>query len=256
MARRKDKDEGAKTEGAGFVVPELDKSEFARNSRPDSEPIKADVKPRRVSVPRKLYWFGALPAVGSFDFKVNAGDEIKPEIIKTTAYDLWNSPDLNERRWVGKCPIFQNIPVGSETFVAFSDMVTRQTGGQLAFNPYPGMVKPMTDKQVQQLIKNCTERFVIRLNGAERRLVDLEMGQIPKGQEKHPNLAELMANAPPQEEYNEYTDTFVAEYVYLRSLPNADPFMPQDRYYTLLPHMDEVLMNPPEPLATLTSAEA
>lgn len=255
MARRK-KDEANNAEEP-IVVPELNKDDFVRNSRPDSEPIKAEVKPRRESVHKDLYWLGALPAIGSFKFQVNAGDEIEPKIIETTAFDLWNNPDLNERRWVGKCPIFQNIPVGRETFPAYTDMVTRQTGGVLAFNPYPGMVRALSRQELEKLIYNCTERFMVREDGAERRLVDLDAGQLPKLPEGVVVTPEMISGAEAQREYyNERTDRAVAEFVYLYKLKGIDVATPPSQYYTLVPHMDEVLKNPPEPLAALVTASA
>ena len=253
MARRK-KNEESEKQAEEIVVPTLNKDDFQAASRPDSEPIKAEVKPRRESVHRSLYWLGALPAVGSFDFQVNAGDEIEPKIIKTTAFDLWNAQDHNERRWVGKCPLYQNITVGPETFPAFSDAVTRQTGGQLAFNPYPGMVKALTDEQLQKLIYDCTERFVIRMDGGDRRMIDLDAGILPEMPKGFVVTPEIMAGAEAQRtQYNDRTDTFVAEYVYLYKLKDADPYMSADRYYTLVPHMDVILQTPPEPLAAIAS---
>ena len=241
-----DKDKGP---ASGLKV--TDQSELPpieKKDRTGGDSLSVKVKGQSF-IKRFLYWFGALPAIGSFDWKVptkdvDDGTNEYYKIIKTTSHRLWFPKDERQpKQWRGKCEKYKGLTVSGLTFPAYTETIIPRGESRDTNVVWPGAVKAMTEEQVEKILAQ-TLRWVIRANGD---LVNLGIAE-RNGQEfdqYNPNTISVTSPIG-----SEFGDTPVAEYVYLVRL-KAPWDTPKRDFHKLDPRMDmdEFFKNPPPALA-------
>lgn len=230
------------------VTDQGDLPSISKRDRTGGDALSVSVKPPSI-VKRFLYWFGVLPAIGTFDWKVptkevneDTNDYFK--LIKTTSHKLWFPKDERQPRiWRGKCDKYKGLTVSGLTFPAYTETILPRGEGRETNVVWPGAVKAMTEEQVEKILAQ-TLRWVLRANGD---LVNLGIAD-RNGQEFDPHNP--MTNSLTSPIASEFGDTPVAEYVYLVRL-KAPWDTPKRDYHKLDPRMDmdEFFKNPPPALA-------
>lgn len=249
MAEAKDKPSAAGLK----VTDQADLPPIGKKERTGGDALGVPVKSTSF-VKRFLYWFGVLPAIGTFDWKVptkeineDTNDYFK--LIKTTAYKLWFPKDERQpRQWRGKAEKHKGLTVSGLTFPAYCDAIISRGGGEATKLFWPGGIKAMTEGEVEKILHQTT-RWVLRANGD---LVNLGIAD-RNGQEHDPHNPNTNSLTPPIS--SEYGDTPVAEFVYMVRL-KAPIDTPRRDYYKLVPDMEEFLKNPPPALAQPAEAKS
>ena len=210
-------------------------------------PTLQDLKPEATSFEEApqtaLYWFGMLPATGSFKVKRNTREK-DPRTneyhtyVDVTSQELWEG-EVNQ--WVGRCPWRQSLAVNGLAFDAFTETLTRaigQQGGVLNRVSWPGMVGEFDEARAKKVIADCYKNVIRVKDGLGK---EINLGQLtsyvmgPDGSESGTT-----------ERYNQRTDTYYAHYVYMVKLEDVKP---QDydssTYYRLAMQWNDFFRNPP-----------
>lgn len=201
-------------------------------------------------LPTALYWFGMLPAQGSFKLK-KPSREKDPQTndyftyVDVTSRELWES-DVNQ--WVGRCRWKQSLSVNGMAFDAFTETIIQQVGG--AGSPtglnklsWPGAVAEIDDERFKHIIDQCYKNVIRMKDGVGR---ELHVEQ-PKSYMMFPNGTEKSS----PEGYNPRTDTYFAHYVYMLKL-EADPReYDKETFYRLAYSWDEFFKEPPLSVAEM-----
>lgn len=223
--------------------------------------LSVDVK-KREEVKRSLYWFGMLPLSGEFmvpmyPLSSTGGDGKQRVPMKFTAKSFWA---IEGRGWAGKAVLsegalsptesfhedglrsfrtLQSVSLGGVCFTAYSDTVMIDDG-QVTKTPYPGMIAPLTDKQVDAILK-ASQTVVIQRG----KLTNLSQGDHGPVDPNDPNTRPLV----PEVEA-EPGDRPMAEFVYLIKLDADYKKFRQDEASKWCPmNMGEFLDAPPQMLA-------
>lgn len=249
MAEAKDKPGAA----GPRVTDQAELPPIGKKDRTGGDALAVPVKPQSF-IKRFLYWFGALPAIGTFDWKVptkeineDTNDYFK--LVKTTAFKLWFPKDERQpRQWRGKAERHKGLTVSGLTFPAYSDAILPRGGGDASRVFWPGGIKAMTEDEVQRILIQTT-RWVLRANGD---IVNLGIAD-RNGQDFDPHNPNTISVTPPIG--SEFGDTPVAEYVYLVRL-KAPVDTPRRDFHKLVPDMEDFLKSPPPALAQPAEAKS
>jgi hypothetical protein len=213
-------------------------------------PTLQDLKPEATAFAETpatgLYWFGMLPATGTFKIKRNVREK-DPRTgdyytyAEVTSQELWEG-EVNQ--WVGKCPWRQSLSANGLSFDAFTETLMRavgQQGGVLNRHSWPGAVAEFDKERADKIISDCY-RNVIRVKDGLGK--EINLGQpvsymmTPDGTEKYST-----------EKYNPRTDTFIAHYVYFVKLEEDPQGFAPDTYYRLAMPWAEFFRTPPKSVA-------
>lgn len=200
------------------------------------------------TLPTALYWFGMLPAQGSFKLKkptrekdAKTGDYYTYE--DTTSQELWEG-EINQ--WVGRCPWKQSLSVNGFAFDAFTETLMRQVGAQAAtLNKlsWPGAVAELDEERAKHIIEQCYKN-VIRLRQGIG--VDINLDQ-PKSYMMLDNGSEKVI----KEAYNPRTDTYFAHYVYIIKTDANPQEYDTTTYYRLAYSWDDFFKKSPKSVAEM-----
>lgn len=215
-----------------------------------AEEVSGTVVSERSPAGHALWWCGTLPALGIVKQKVASANYNREfdgyyEYVESTAEKLWND---RLRRWIGKCPGYQDISVRGFSFPAYSSKVERQNDeGDIALVPFPGQVFDLVDREAERIRKACY-RYVIRRSAETDRpsLINLDQGEEPSDVDPKDELKRAMT---PKTAYNKFTDNYIADSVYMVRLedhPDGHPSTPKASWYRLVPTMDEFFRTPPK----------
>lgn len=239
-----DKDKGA---GEPRITDQSELKPVQRKALTTYEPIRTRVTKTPV-VERSLYWFGALPVTGEFEWKIpvkeyNEETNDYSKLVKTTSEKLWFPRDNRHPRiWRGKCAFFKGLTVSGLTFPGYTESALHRGEGQESRIAWPGAIKPLMKSQVDRILRSVMT-WVIRAGGTMANLATAERGEHDTLDTSNPNT---VAITPPVNA--EYGDTPVAEYVYLVRL-SAPIDTPKTSYWKLVPEMSEFFKAPPPALA-------
>jgi len=201
-----------------------------------------------------LYWFGMLPATGTFKQKQSTREKDSQTndyftYVDVTSQQLWEG-EVNQ--WVGKCPWKQSLSVSGLSFDAFTETRLRAVGqdaSTLNKISWPGAITELEEDRFKHVIGQCYQNVIrmednvgkdINLNGPKRGTYMM----LDSGVEKST-----------KEQFNPRTDTYFAHYVYIVKL-EADP-RKYDRssYYSLAMPWNEFFIDPPKSVAELYPLE-
>lgn len=245
-----DKDKGAPKPK---VSEQADLKVTARTPKTTYEPLRTSV-PKQDVIGRSLYWFGALPASGEFEWKVptkeyNEDTDDYYRVVRTTSEKLWFPRDKRHPRiWRGKCSSYKGLTVSGLQFPAFTETIIDRGEGEETKLTWPGAIKAMTEQEIQKILTETT-RWVIRANG---KLVNLGIAD-RRGEALDVNNANTVTITPPV--HAEHGDVPVAEYVYLVKL-SAPATTPRRDFWKIVPEMSDFFKNPPPALAQPVEASA
>lgn len=220
-------------------------------------PTLQDLKPEATAFEETpqtaLYWFGMLPATGSFKVRRNTREK-DPRTneyytyVDVTSQELWEG-EVNQ--WVGKCPWRQSLAANGLSFDAFTETLMRavgQQGGVLNRHSWPGAVCEFDKDRAAKIIDDCYKNVIRVKDGLGK---EINLGQLS---------SYMMDNAGGEhgatEKYNPRTDTFIAHYVYMIKLDAKPEEYARDTYYRLAMSWDEFFKNPPKSVAEMYPRKA
>ena len=198
------------------------------------------------TLPTALYWFGMLPAQGTFKLKKPTREK-DPQTndyftyMDVTSEELWGS-EVNQ--WVGRCRWKQSLSVNGLTFDAFTETLMRPVGTQgdtLNKVSWPGSIAELDEERVKHVIEQCY-RNVMRLKDGIGK--EINIGQL-KSYQMLPDGKEI--GTP--EGYNSRTDTFFSHYVYIAKLEANPQEFERGTYYRLAQSWEEFFRSPPQSVA-------
>lgn len=214
------------------------------------KPTLQDLKPEATSVEETpqtaLYWYGMLPATGSFKIKRNTREK-DPHTNDYYTYTEVTSQELWEgavNQWVGRCPWRQSLSINGLSFDAFTETLMRavgQQGGILNRVSWPGMVSEFDEQRAKKIVADCY-RNVMRVKDGLGKEINL-------GQATSYTMAPDGRESYTAERYNPRTDTYYAHYVYMVKL-EANPLeYDASTYYRLAMQWNEFFRSPPQSVA-------
>jgi hypothetical protein len=215
------------------------------------KPTLQDLKPEATSFEETpqtaLYWFGMLPASGSFKLK-RPTREKDPRTndyytyADVTSQELWEG-EVNQ--WVGKCPWKQSLSINGLAFDAFTETLMRavgQQGGLLNRHSWPGAIGEFDEQRFKDIIKQCYRNVVRVKDGIGK---DISLDQSRSYQMLNDGTEKVSL-----EQYNPRTDTYFAHYVYVVKIEGKKPEdFDAGTYYRLATSWDEFFRNPPKSVA-------
>jgi len=223
---------------------------MGRTKRLTTEQRHPDATAVEEVVPVSLYWFGMLPAQGTFKLKKPTREK-DPQTndyftyVNVTTQELWEG-DVNQ--WVGRCPWKQSLSVNGLSFDAFTETLMRQVGASAGADglnkiSWPGAVAELDEERFRHVISECY-RNVIRIKDGVGKEIHVSQ---PKSYQMLPNGEERYV----PEGFNPRTDTFFAHYVYIVKL-EADPTeYDSSTYYRLAAAWNEFFNQPPKSVAEM-----
>lgn len=195
-----------------------------------------------------LYWFGMLPAQGTFKIKKPTREK-DPQTndyyswIDVTSQELWEG-EVNQ--WVGRCRWKQSLSVNGFSFDAFTETLMRAVGApgdSLNKLSWPGAVTELDEERFRHVINHCY-RNVIRLKDGIGKEISLD-------QPKSYMMLDSGEERSTKEAFNPKTDTYFAHYVYLLKVDGNPQDFDQSTYYRLAQSWDEFFSGPPKSVAEM-----
>ena len=190
-----------------------------------------------------LYWFGMLPAKGTFKIKKHTRDK---QTGTTNDYFTWQDVTSQElwegdnNQWVGRCPWKQSLAMNGMSFDAYTETLMRPVGaaaGSLDRHSWPGAVGEWDDEKFQKIIAQCYRNMMRMENGKgwEKSIDQNESYMmLDNGTEKVTKL-----------KFNPKTDTWFAHYVYVIKLDANPQEHDASTYYRLAMPWHEFFRSPP-----------
>ena len=219
---------------------------MGRTMKPTLQDLKPEATAFAETPQTALYWFGTLPATGTFKVKRHTREK-DPRTgdyhtyVDVTSEELWGG-EVNQ--WVGKCPWRQSLYVNGLSFDAFTETLMRavgQLGGPLNRHSWPGAVAEFDQERADKIVADCY-RNVIRVKDGIGK--DINLGQ-PTSYTMGPDGTERSS----LEKYNPRTDTFLAHYVYFVKIEEDPQKFDRETYYRLALPWAEFFRNPPKSVA-------
>ena len=225
---------------------------MGRTLKPTLQDLKPEATAFEEVAQTSLYWFGMLPATGTFKIRRNTREKDARTndyftYADVTSQELWEG-EVNQ--WVGKCPWRQSLSVNGLAFDAFTETLMRavgQQGGLLNRVSWPGMVGEFDAERAKKVITDCY-RNVIRVKDGFGKEINL-------GQSTSYMMSADGSEHVTTEKYNPRTDTFFAHYVYYIKL-DANPLeYDPSTYYRLAMQWNEFFRTPPKSVAEMHPME-
>lgn len=196
-----------------------------------------------------LYWYGMLPATGSFKIKKRTREK------QSSTNDYFEYVDVNSQmlwegefsQWIGKCPWKQSLSVNGHSFDAFTETLMRPVGaaaGLLNRTSWPGAVSEMDPEKFKHVVDQCYKNVIrVERDGFGK---DINLNQ-PKSYTMTPQGEERVIT----EAYNPRTDTYFAHYVYIVKLDTPPEKSDPSVYYRLAMQWNEFFRTPPQSVAEM-----